>query len=86
MSEAPKKRARKPKAAPAMEPVNEPAPYDLGVEIPTPPKPPHDPMRGEKTPAVIRWRRDFLPETMAATYRNWDWQAYLASNPPEFSP
>lgn len=53
---------------------------DTGI---IPPKPPHDFSRGEKTPAVIRWRRDYCPETMAATYRGWDWQAYLDSNPPE---
>jgi hypothetical protein len=46
-----------------------------------PPKPEIDNAMGEKTPAVIRWRLKHFPETMAATYRKWDWQAWLDLNP-----
>jgi len=80
-----KKRGRKP-AAPIDSPEESVIQGPAVKEVPykaIPPKPPHDFARGEKTPAVIRWRRDFHPETMAATYGKWDWKAYLASNPPE---
>lgn len=48
---------------------------------PTPPKPVIRNDQGEKTPAVIRWRLKHFPETMAATYRTWNWQAWLDQNP-----
>jgi hypothetical protein len=77
MSEEPapvaKKRGRKPKAS-----ITDHMADDTGI---IPPKPPHDYSMGEKTPAIIRWRLKYHPETMAATYRNWDWQAWLDLNP-----
>lgn len=42
-----------------------------------------DNARGNKTPAVIRWNAKHRPDEMETIYRGWDWQGYLASNPPE---
>jgi hypothetical protein len=60
----------------------EPAPLPKGMpDGCAPPKPVANNDQGEKTPAVIRWRLKHFPETMAATYRTWNWQAWLDQNP-----
>lgn len=40
--------------------------------------PPGDPMRGAKTPAVIRWNAEHRRDEMDAIYGEWDWRGYLA--------
>ena len=74
---APKKPADEVAEVFSVLPKNLPEGYSLRI----PPKPQHDFSLGDKTPAVIRWRLKYCPETMAAIYRKWDWQAWLDKNP-----
>lgn len=72
-----KKRIRNRSAKPVQDRVTSPVAPFGGA----PPKPEIDNAMGDKTPAVIRWRLQHCPETMAVIYRTWNWQAWLDQNP-----